>query len=93
MPVTLVHPGNEAVPKAAAPPPRLASLSGKKIGLLDISKPGGSFFLDRLETILRERHGVAEVVRARKPTFTKVAPPAVIEQLRSLDAVVEGLAD
>lgn len=93
MPVTLIHPGNEAVPKAEAPPSRLASLSGRKIGLLDISKAGGSFFLDRLETILRERYGVAEVVRARKPTFTKNAPAAVIEQLRGLDAVIEGLAD
>jgi hypothetical protein len=93
MPVTLVHPGNEAVPKASIAPARLASLSGKKIGLLDISKPGGSFFLDRLETILRERYGVTEVIRARKPTFTKNAPPAVIEQLRGLDAVIEGLAD
>ncbi len=93
MPVTLVHPGNESVPQAATPPSRLASLSGKKIGLLDISKPGGNFFLDRLEKILRERYGVAEVVRARKPTFAKNAPPPVIEQLRGVDAVIEGLAD
>jgi hypothetical protein len=93
MPITLIHPGNESVPKAAVPPARLSSLSGKKIGLLDISKPGGSLFLDRLEQLLRERYGVAEVVRARKPTFAKNAPPGVIEQLRSLDAVIEALAD
>ena len=93
MAVTIVHPGNENVPKAAAPPQRLANLAGKKIGLLDISKPGGSFFLDRLEEILRSRYGAAEVVRARKPTYTKNAPPQVIEQLRSVDAVIEGLAD
>lgn len=93
MPLTLVHPGNEGVPHAAMPPNRLASLSGKKLGLLDISKPGGSFFLDRLEKILRERYGVAEVLRARKPTFAKTAPPPVIEQLRSMDAVIEALAD
>jgi hypothetical protein len=93
MSVTLIHPGNEHVPRAAAPPARLASLAGRKIGLLDISKPGGSFFLDRLEKILRERHGVADIVRARKPTFSKNAPLEIIEQLRGLDAVVEGLAD
>jgi hypothetical protein len=93
MPVTLVHPGNETVPKAAAPPPRLASLRGRKIGLLDISKPGGSFFLDRLEELLRNEYGVAEVVRARKPTFAKNAPQSVIDQLKSADAVVEALAD
>jgi hypothetical protein len=93
MPVTIVHPGNESVPKAAAPPARLKNLAGKKIGLLDISKPGGSFFLDRLEEILRTKYGAAEILRARKPTFSKIAPPQIIEQLRGMDAVVEGLAD
>ena len=91
--VTIVHPGNESVPKAATPPPRLASLKGKRIGLLDISKPGGSFFLDRLEEILRTRYGAADVLRTRKPTFSKNAPQQIIEQLRGMDAVVEGLAD
>ncbi len=93
MPVTLVHPGNETAVKASTPPPRLASLKGRKIGLLDISKPGGGFFLDRLEELLRTEHGVAEVVRARKPTFAKNAPQSVIDQLKSVDAVIEALAD
>ncbi|HEU4414074.1 MAG TPA: hypothetical protein VFT65_04775 [Candidatus Angelobacter sp.] len=91
--VVIVHPGNENVPKAAKPPARLASLKGKKIGLLDISKPGGSFFLDRLEEILRSKYGAGEVLRKRKPTFSKNAPAEIIEQLRGMDAVVEGLAD
>jgi len=93
MPVTLVHPGNERAVQAAAPPARLTSLGGKKIGLLDISKPGGSLFLDRLEEILRTRFGAAEVIRTRKPTFAKVAPPQIMEQLRGADAVIEALAD
>lgn len=93
MPTTLINPLNETLVKAATPPPRLQSLAGKKIGLLDISKPGGSFFLDRLEQLFRERYHAGEVVRARKPTFSKNAPDAVIEQLRGVQAVVEGLAD
>jgi hypothetical protein len=93
MPITLVNPMNETVVKAAAPPARLETLAGKKIAFLDISKPGGSFFLDRLETILRERYRVKEVARTRKPTYTKNAPDEVIESLRSADAVVEALAD
>ena len=93
MAVTLVHPGNESKPESAPPPRRLDTLQGKKIGLLDISKPGGSLFLDRLEELLRTRYGVADVVRAKKPTYTKNAPQDVIEQLRGVDAVVEGLAD
>jgi len=91
--ITIVHPGNESVPRAATPPERLASLAGKKIGLLDISKPGGSYFLDRLEEIFRTRYGAAEVLRTKKPTFSKNAPLQIIEQLRGMDAVVEGLAD
>jgi hypothetical protein len=93
MPVTLVNPMNETMVKAAPAPPRLESLAGKRIGLLDISKFGGSFFLDRLERILRERYQVADVLRARKPTFAKNAPDPIIEQLRVADAVIEALAD
>jgi hypothetical protein len=93
MPLTIVHPGNENVVTAAAPPPRLSSLKGKKIGLLDISKPGGSIFLDRLESLLRSRYEAADVVRVKKPTYTKVAPQQVIDQLRGMDAVIEALAD
>jgi hypothetical protein len=93
MPQILINPMNETLAKAAAPPPRLQSLAGKKLGLLDISKPGGNHFLDRLETILRKRYGVAEIVRARKPTYTKKAPPEVLDRLRGADAVVEALAD
>ena len=93
MAVTLIHPGNEATPQAAAPPARLKSLAGKKIALLDISKPGGSFFLDRLQEILRTRYGATEILRTRKPTYTKNAPQAVMDQLRGMDAVIEALAD
>jgi len=93
MPITLVHPGNERKPQAAPPPARLETLRGKKIGLLDISKPGGSIFLDRLQELLKSQYGVAEVVRVKKPTYTKNAPAQLIDQLRGLDAVIEGLAD
>lgn len=93
MPTTLVNPLNELMPGAAAVAPRLDRLQGKTIALLDISKPGGSIFLDRMEFLLRERHGVANVIRAMKPTFAKPAPAEVIETIRHADAVIEALAD
>ena len=95
MKTILVNPLDETPRPALKTAPRLASLAGKTVGLLDISKPGGSFFLDQLEKLLRERFGVAQVVRAMKPTFTKPAPPEVIEQFVSAqcDAVIEALAD
>ncbi|HLJ46755.1 MAG TPA: hypothetical protein VKU01_12140 [Bryobacteraceae bacterium] len=92
MPVTLVNPLNEAVAQAQIPAPRLVRLQGK-IALLDISKPGGNVFLDRIEHLLKERYGVTEVIREMKPTFAKPAPPGVIEKIRGANAVIEALAD
>lgn len=93
MPITLVNPMNEQIPQAAAPAPRLNTLEGRVIALLDISKPGGSVFLDRVERILRERYAVARVMREMKPTFAKPAPAGVIDKIRAADAVIEALAD
>ena len=95
MPTILVNPLDETVRVQGIPAQRLDTLQGKTIGLLDISKPGGSVFLDHLERLLKQNHGVAHVVRATKPTFTKPAPAAVIEQLIAArcDAVIEALAD
>ena len=95
MSITLIDPRAEFTRERRQPAKRLSSLDGKTIGLLDISKPGGSIFLDHLELLLTERQGVASVVRMTKPTFTKPAPDAVIEALvhARCDAVVEALAD
>jgi hypothetical protein len=59
-----------------APPP---SLDGKVVALMDIGKSGGSVFLDRLEGHFKSA-GVA-TKRYRKPTNTKVAPPAVLQTI------------
>jgi len=93
MPTKLINPMNETPVRVSVPPARLRSLQGKTVALLDISKTGGNLFLDRLECLLRERFHVASVMRVAKPTFAKPAPPGIIEQLRSVDAVVEALAD
>lgn len=93
MPTTLVNPMNERAPQAAPAAPRLATLQGKTVALLDISKPGGSVFLDRVELLLKQRYGVTSVIREMKPTFAKPAPAGVIEKIRGADAVIEALAD
>lgn len=93
MPVRLIDPRNEVMPDAAVPAKRLPALAGATLAFMDISKPGGSIFLDRLEALLTRDHGVMRVVRTMKPTFTKRAPASVIDQLRVADAVVLALAD
>jgi hypothetical protein len=93
MPTILVNPLDETPRRPQASAPRLDTLRGKTLGLLDISKPGGSLFLDHLERLLMERFQVAGVVRATKPTFAKPAPDEIIEELTRCDAVIEALAD
>jgi hypothetical protein len=81
-----------AVPRRRAP--RLSSLEGRTIVLLDISKPKGNFFLDRVEELLRAEARAQSVLRVSKPTFAKPAPDALRrELLTSADAVIEALAD
>ncbi len=71
---------------------RPEKLAGLTIGLLDISKPRGNVFLDRLEARLAE-HGVV-VKRYKKPTFTKPAPVDLRHEIATqCDVVIEALAD
>lgn len=95
MPVTLINPLEESHSEQWPPAPRLDTMAGKTIGLLDISKPGGSVLLDKLDRILRQRYGAVNVIRETKPTFAKPAPPDVINRLRraQVQAVIEALAD
>ena len=72
--------------------PRPDSLEGRTVGLLDISKPRGNVFLDRLEMRLTEL-GV-RVERYAKPTFTKPAPIDLRHEISTkCDLVIEALAD
>ena len=71
---------------------RLEDLAGQVVGLLDISKPRGDRFLDRIQARL-EGAG-ATVRRYRKPTFTKPAPVDLRQEIAvQCGAVVEALAD
>jgi hypothetical protein len=89
---TLLDPTGERQLAVRPRLPRLASLAGTTVGLLDISKPRGDVFLNRLEERLRGRG--AAVLRYRKPTFTKPAPVDLRQEIAvNCGAVVEALAD
>jgi hypothetical protein len=90
--LVVLDPTSEARPPRRESPPRPRDFSGITVGLLDISKPRGDVFLDRLEARLRER-GIA-TRRYRKPTFTKPAPVDLRHEIATqCGAVVEALAD
>ena len=88
----LLDPTGERSPATRERVPRLDTLEGKTVGLLDISKPRGDLFLDTIEARLRDRG--TEVLRFVKPTFTKPAPVDLRHEIATrCDAVVEALAD
>jgi hypothetical protein len=87
-----LDPTAERAPVARSLAPRPASLVCKVVGLLDISKPRGDVFLDRLEALLTEQG--LRTRRFRKPTFTKVAPVDLRHEIATTcDVVIEALAD
>jgi hypothetical protein len=88
----LLDPTNERVTPERPPASRPARLDGLTVGLLDISKPRGDVFLDRLEALLRERG--LQVERFKKPTFAKPAPADLRREIAArCQVVIEALAD
>ncbi|RKU27867.1 hypothetical protein C6497_10660 [Candidatus Poribacteria bacterium] len=73
---------------------RLESLNGKVMGLLDITKNGSDIFLNRLEELICYRFEISDVIRVKKPTFSRPAPVELLSDLADrADFVIEGLAD
>ena len=90
--LTILDPTSEQTPVERARQPRLAGLNGRTVGLLDISKPRGDLFLAQVQTELEARG--ATVRRYKKPTFAKIAPTPLQQQIAvECDAVIEALAD
>lgn len=89
---TILDPTGEKVPAERSPLARPATLRGLTVGLLDITKPRGDVFLDRIEQRLVEVG--AHVKRYRKPTFTKPAPVDLRHEIATqCEVVIEALAD
>jgi hypothetical protein len=87
-----VSPFDDRIRPAEPLAPRLASISGRRVALLDIRKNRGEQFLDRVEALLREAGAVTS--RTAKEIFSKPAALGLIDQIAgSADAVVEALAD
>jgi hypothetical protein len=89
---TLLDPTAERSPAIRPRLARPASLDGLVVGILDISKPRGDIFLDRLDARLQER-GIA-TRRYAKPTMTRPAPLPLRQQIGTeVNLLIEGLAD
>ncbi len=93
-PMIIVHPAAEDVARQLALAPRLPSLRGARLGIIDNSKYNADVFLESLETILTRDYGMERVERYRKASPSIPTPPEILGRLaESCDALVHGVAD
>jgi hypothetical protein len=68
--------------------PRLASLSGMRLGVLDNTKWNANKLLRKTATHLDERFGLAAVNYYRKESFSKDADPALLADIAANNDIV-----
>ena len=74
--------------------PRLTSLAGKTIGLLDNTKKNADLLIKAAGDMLIAEHGVAEVLYRRKLGSSPAAPAAMLDELAAAcDAVINAYGD
>ena len=71
----------------------LTSLQGRTVGLLDNGKIRCRELLDNVEDILRAEHGVARVIRLKKPDASRPAPAEIVAEMKEADAVISAIGD
>ena len=93
MPIQILDPTAEDVAVEATGSNGLASLQGRTVGLLDNGKIRCRELLDNVEDILRAEHGVARVIRLKKPDASRPAPAEVVAEMKAADAVISAVGD
>ena len=87
-------------PVAVASPPSIPlarrglDLRGKRLGLLDNSKPNAKELLEAVARALDQRYELARIVVRRKPTMSVPAAAPLLDELaQECDVVLTGSGD
>ena len=91
--VTLLDPTAEDVPEEHPIAPRIGSLSGTTVALLDNTKHNSDRFLAGIADGLVQQYGVARVVHRQKANANSPAPADLLDDVASADVVVHAVAD
>jgi hypothetical protein len=92
MSIRLYDPTAQPRAVAARLAPRLPSLQGKRIGILDNGKANADVLMLAVARILQERHGAGEIVKREKPVAGP-PKPEVLDALAQCDLALVGSAD
>jgi hypothetical protein len=92
--VTVLHPAAEDVAEQHCLAPRLSSLQGMTVGLIDNHKRNADIYLEELGRLLQEPYGVSQVVTYRKISQSLPTAGEVLDQLAGeCDAIIHAVAD
>lgn len=90
----LVNPTTEAVVAPFDGAPRLPTLAGTRLGVIDDSKRNADVLLEELVELLRTRYEISEVRWHRKPSASRPADPAAIREMaETCDSVIIAIGD
>ena len=90
----LVNPTTEPIVAPFNGAPRLPSLAGTRLGIIDDSKKNADVLLEELVELLRTRYEISEVKWHRKPSASRPADPAAIRDLaENCDSVIVAVGD
>ena len=92
MSIRLYDPTAEPRAVAARLAPRLSTLQGKRIGILDNGKANADVLMLAMARLLQERHGAGAIVKREKPVAGP-PKPEVLEALAQCDLALVGSAD
>lgn len=93
MPIEVLDPTYGEAAAAFSVAPRLATLEGATVGIISNGKLGTKAFFDAFEQGLRDRYGVADVVRVTKPNYSAPAGVEIMDQAKRWHALVAGIGD
>ena len=97
MPYPILDPTGTTTTKATPKAPRAqrpASLNGATVGLLVNTKQNAAPFLDEVGRLLKQRHGVRDVMARTKVNFAQPAPDELIKEMAaSCDVIITGIGD
>ena len=92
--IRIVDPAAEIETENNPIAPRLKSLHGARIGIIDNTKHMANRFLEATRVLLEKQHHAGSFEYYRKFSASVPTPPEVIERLtKSCDAVIHGVAD
>jgi len=93
MPITVLNPTSHSQTEPLRLALPIASLEGRLVGVLDNGKVNSDRLFRYAEAILREQHGVRELLWRRKQNFSQPEPATMLAELSACDAIITGIGD